>query len=117
MHLAYSCDKVYVENKYEALTYRYLKNTSNTEGLSSGEGVAKGIEHRKGAYMKIRDFIEAYGGVDGKQIHFYCLNNCRATKVNIEDLFGTNKYDDILDCQLDQWEFEQGTICIMYFND
>ena len=63
--------------------------------------------------IRIRDFIGCYVGIDGKQINFFCFDK-GSTTVNIDDLFGTNKYDHILDKELLQWEYEDGMISIIY---
>ena len=63
--------------------------------------------------IRIRDFIGRYVGIDGKQINFFCFGS-GSTTVNIEDLFGTNEYNHILDRELVQWEYEDGMITIIY---
>lgn len=62
--------------------------------------------------IRIRDFIGCYVGIEGERIKFY--SNKGSTTVNIEELFGTSKYDHILDRELIEWEYENGMIAITY---
>lgn len=67
--------------------------------------------------MTIRNLISAYCGTDEYRIGFYCLNNSDYIEADIGDLFTDDRFADILDCKIEQWEFQSGGMAIMYHND
>lgn len=64
--------------------------------------------------MKIRDFVYAYNGANGEQIVLYKYDKGEGTTVNIEDLF-RGKYDEILDKELEDWDYTNGIVNLNYF--
>lgn len=68
--------------------------------------------------MKIRDFINLFGGNEEEQIELWNCDEREEITVGIHELRSDSRWNELTECEIASWDYDvDGILCLHYFMD
>lgn len=68
--------------------------------------------------MKIRDFINLFGGNEEEQIELWNCDEREEITVGIHELRSDSRWNELTECEIAAWDYGMdGRVVLMYFMD